>query len=81
MTNYFNLDSSKLKEFADNNFNFEENGENFSKSVENTAKNGEIACYEQFLLFLKCFQKKLYNRHIKQELVWKRDNCGSYYRI
>ena len=31
------LDSFKLKEFADDNFKFDENGRNFSKWVENTA--------------------------------------------
>ena len=33
-------DSSKLKEFADNNFKFDENGRKFSKSVENTVGKG-----------------------------------------
>ena len=47
------LDSSKLKEFADDNIKFDENGRKFSKWVEN----GEINRYEQFLLFPKCFQK------------------------
>ena len=51
------LDSSKLKEFADDNLNFGENGREFSKWVENTAGKGEIARYEQFLLFPQCFQK------------------------
>ena len=51
------LDSSKLKEFADDNFNFDENGWKFSKKVENTVVKGEIARYEQFLLFPQCFQK------------------------
>ena len=45
-----NLDSSKLKEFADNNFNFDENGRKFSKWVENTVRKGEIAYYKQFIL-------------------------------
>ena len=53
------LDSSKLKEFADDNSKFDENGRKFSKSVENTVGNGEIALYEQFLLFSQCFQKTL----------------------
>ena len=52
-----NLDSSKLKEFADDNFKFEENGRKFSKRVENTVGKGEIARYEQFLLFPQCLQK------------------------
>ena len=51
------LDSSKLKEFADDNFKFDKNGRKLSKWVENTVGKGEIARYEQFLLFLQCFQK------------------------
>ena len=51
------LDSSKLKEFADNNFKFNENDRKFSKWVEKTAGKGEIARYKQFLLFPQCFQK------------------------
>ena len=51
------LDNSKLKEFADDNFKFDENGGKFSKRVENTVGKGEISRNEQFLLFLQCFQK------------------------
>ena len=51
------LDSSNLKEFADDNFKFDENGRKFPKWVENTVGKGEIARYEQFLLFPQCFQK------------------------
>ena len=51
------LDSSKLKDIADNNFEFDENGKRFSKRVENTVGKGEIARNEQFLLFSQCFQK------------------------
>ena len=36
------LDSSKLKEFADDNFKFHENGTKFPKWVENTVGKGEI---------------------------------------
>ena len=50
-------DSSKLKEFADDNFKFDENGRKLSKWLENTVGKGEIAHYEQFLLFPQCFQK------------------------
>ena len=53
----FYLDSSKLKEFADDNFEFDQNGGKLSKQVENTVGKGEIARYEQFLLFPQCFQK------------------------
>ena len=45
------LDGSKLKEFADDNFKLDESGQKFSKWLENTAGKGEIARYEQFLLF------------------------------
>ena len=51
------LDSAKLKEFADDNFKFDLNGKKFSNRVENTVGKGEIARYEQFLLFPQCFQK------------------------
>ena len=37
------------------NFKFDENGRKFSKRVENTVGKGEIARYEQFLLFPQCF--------------------------
>ena len=37
------LDSSILKEFADDNFKFDENGKKLSKQVENAVAKGEIA--------------------------------------
>ena len=49
------LDPSKLKEFADDNSEFDENGKRLSKQVENTVGKGEIAHYEQFLLFNSVF--------------------------
>ena len=51
------LDSSKLNEFADDNLEFDKNGEKSSKRRKNTVRKGEIARYEQFLLFPQCFQK------------------------
>ena len=51
------LNSSKLKDFADENFEFEENGGKFSKTVENTVGKGEIDLYEKCLLFTQCFEK------------------------
>ena len=50
------LDASKLMEFSDDNFRFDENGRKFSKPLENTVGKEEIARYEQFLLFPHCFQ-------------------------
>ena len=51
------LDSSKLKEFADDNFKLGENSRKFFKWIENTVGKGEIASYKQFLLFPQYFQK------------------------
>ena len=51
------LDISKLKEFADDNFKFYENGRKLLKRIENTVGKGEIARYENFLLFPQCFEK------------------------
>ena len=51
------LDWPKLKEIADNNFRLDENGKELSKRAENTVGKGEIARYEQFLLFPRCFQE------------------------
>ena len=51
------LDTSKLKKFVDYNSKFIENGRQLSKQVENTVGEGEIARYEQFLLFPQCFHK------------------------
>ena len=65
------LDSSKLKEFADDNFKFDENGRKLSKQVENTVGKGEIAHYEQFLLFPQCFQKAYFPGASKGVVVWE----------
>ena len=51
------FDPSKLREFSDDNSEFDEKGKKLSKRVENTVGKGEIAHYEQFLLFPQCFQK------------------------
>ena len=47
------LNSSKLKDFTEDNFKFDENGRKVSERVENTVGKGDIACYEQYLLFKK----------------------------
>ena len=65
------LDSSKLKEFADSNFKFEENGRKLSKHVENTVGKGEIARYEQFLFFSQCFQKACFPEASRGLIVWE----------
>ena len=65
------LDSSKLKKFADDNFKFDENGRKLSERVENTVGKGEIARYEQFLLFPQCFQKACFPGASKGVVVWE----------
>ena len=50
-----NFISSKFKEFADDNLKFNGNSGKFSEMVGNAVEKEEIACYEQFLLFLQCF--------------------------
>ena len=61
-----------MKDFDDN-FKFEENGGRFSRNLENTVGTGEIARYEQFLLFPQCFQKTCTADTLKG-LVWERMN-------
>ena len=65
------LDSSKLRAFADDNFKFDENGRKLSKRAEITVGKGEIARYEQFLLFPKCFQKACLSGAPKGVIVWE----------
>ena len=71
LTHHQILDSSKLKEFADDNFKFDKNGRKLSKRVENTVGKEEIARYEQFLLFPQCFQKACFPGASKGVTVWE----------
>ena len=40
------------------------------KRIENTVGKGEIARYEQLLLFLRCFQKAAFSVSLKFGIVW-----------
>ena len=60
------LESSKLREFAD------ENGRKLSERVGNNVGKGEIARYEQFLLFPQCFQTTCFADTYKPGFVWER---------
>ena len=60
-----------MKDFADDNLKFEENGRKLFKPVENTVGKGEIARYEQFLLFPQCFQKACFPGASKGVIVWE----------
>ena len=51
-------------------FKFDGNGRELSKWVENTVEKGEIARYEQFLLFPQCFQKAGFPGASKGVIVW-----------
>ena len=57
--------------FADDNFKFDKNGRKLSKQVENTVGKGEIARYEQFLLFPQCFQNACLPGASKGVIVWE----------
>ena len=59
-----------MKEFADDNFKFDENGRKLSKQIEDTEGKGGIACYKQFLLFQQCFQKICFPGASKGVIVW-----------
>ena len=69
------LNASKLKEFADDNFTFDENCRKFSEWVENAVGKGEIAHYGQLLLFSTVFPKDFYCSRVKKGLVWKGLKC------
>ena len=64
------LDRPKLKQSADYNFELDVNSRKFSTLVEDTVGKGEIACYEQFLLFPQCFQKACFPGASKGVIVW-----------
>ena len=65
------LNSSKLKEFADINFKFDENGSKLSKRVENTVGKGEIALLRAISPFPSVFKKLVSQGHQKVSL------CGN----
>ena len=64
----------------DDNLKFDKNGRELSKWVENTVGQGEIARYQQFLLFLQCFQKTCTEDILKPGLVWERVKEGLLYQ-
>ena len=70
-----------MEQSADDNFEFDENTRKFSKRVENTVGIGEIARYEQFLLFPQCFQKACFPGASKGVIVWEWVNSSSNDKI
>ena len=69
----------RIEDFADDNFKFEEKGRKLSKPVENTVGKGEIARYEQFLLFPQSFQKACFPGLSKGVTVWEWVKDFPYY--
>ena len=59
------LGSPKLKEFADDNFKYDENGEKFSKRVENAVGKKRNCSLRAISLFPSVFSKVKYYRHVK----------------
>ena len=57
--------------FSDDNFEFYENGVKFSEWTENDVGKGEIACHEQFLLFLTVFKRLVLQTHKDKGLFGK----------
>ena len=57
-------------------------GKKFFKRVENTVGKGDIARYEQFLLFPQCFQKACTAETYKPGLIWEsiKSNSGTICR-
>ena len=64
-------DASKLKEFADDNFNLNENSKKFSQWAENSGK-GWNCSLRAISPFPTVFSKDLCCRHVKTGLVWER---------
>ena len=60
-----------MKELADDNFKVDENIRKFSKWEENTVGKGEIALYEQFLLFRIVFKRLVMQTRKNQGLFGK----------
>ena len=67
------LDSSKLREIADDNFNFNllVNGRMFSKWVENTVGKRELLIMSNFSFSHSAFQRHVLQTHKNQSSLWK----------
>ena len=65
------FDKFKQKQLVDDNLKFDENSRQFSSWIESTVGKGEIACYEQFLLFSQCFQMACFPGESKGVIVWE----------
>ena len=65
-----------MKQFADDKFKLDKNGRKFPERVKNTVGKGEIAHYEQFLIFFHSVFKRLVLQTRKHQGLfgkWLRD--------
>ena len=65
------LDWSKLKAFAEEKSNVTKKIISVFDRVENIVEKGEIARYEQFLLFPQCFRKACFPGASKGVILWE----------
>ena len=65
------LDHTKLKAFANDKLNVTKMIISVFDRAENIVGKGEIARYEQFLLFPQCFQKASFPEASKGVIVWE----------
>ena len=65
------LDSSILKEFADDNFKFDEDSTKLSKQVENTERRGELLSMSDISFSHSVFKRLVLQNHKTQGLFGK----------
>ena len=71
----FYNNSSKLKEFADDNSKFDENGRKFSKWIENTVGKKKLLITSNFFFALSVFKRLVLQTHKNQGLFGKGINA------
>ena len=74
-------DSSKLKEFADDNFKVDENGRKLSKQVENTGETEKLLITSNFFFSHSVFKRLVLQTHKNQGLLGKELNTLVLYVI
>ena len=74
-------DSSKLKEFADDNFKVDENGRKLSKQVENTGEMEKLLITSNFFFSHSVFKRLVLQTHKNQGLLGKELNTLVLYVI
>ena len=75
------MDQTKFKASADDKLNATKMIVSSFDRVENIVEKGEIAHYEQFLLFPQCFQKACFPGASKGVVVWEWVKSSNYRSI